>query len=354
MRDVARYVGVSVGTVSNVINRPDQVRPDTRAKVERAMGELQFVGSRIASQLRSGRSSLVGVVVPDVGNPFWADVLRGVEVVLDEHHLTLVVSSSRLERTREQSILTQLDRQEVDGLIVAPVTADAGVIAPFRARRLGVVTLDRQLPDDRYSSVSLDDVRGGELAATHLLEHGHTRLALVNGPQAVSWSNDRRAGVRKALKKRRLPLSDHLVEIIVHEETAAAGMQAAVKLAGLGGRPMGVVCGNDLLALGVLLGLQKAELRVPEDFALVGYDDVEFAAALSPPLTSVRQPSYQMGMAAARLLLDGSTGGNRHIKFEPELIARASSGPSSDLPQTATQTNFSEAVSPRPAVADPS
>ena len=112
----------------------------------------------------------------------------------------------------------------------------------------------------------------------------------------------------------------------MHEETAAAGMQAATKLAGLGGRPMGVVCGNDLLALGVLLGLQKAELRVPEDFALVGYDDVEFAAALSPPLTSVRQPSYQMGMAAARLLFEAPTGGGQHIRFEPELIPRASSG----------------------------
>jgi len=326
IRDVARHVGVSVGTVSNVINRPDQVRPDTRAKVERAMGELHFVGSRIASQMRSKRSSLVGVVVPDVGNPFWADVLRGVEVVLDDHQLTLVVSSSRLESQRERAILTQMDRQQVDGIIVAPVTAATDILDPFRSRRLGVVTLDRQLPGDLYRSVSLDDVRGGELAAAHLLDNGYTRLALVNGPEAVSWSKDRRSGVRKALRRRRLPFSKHLLEIVVHEETTAAGVHAAAQLAETAGPRMGVVCGNDLLALGVLLGLQQAGLHVPDDFALVGYDDVEFAAALSPPLTSVRQPSYEMGLSAARLLVDGSTGEGRHVQFEPQLIARASSG----------------------------
>lgn len=326
IRDVARHAGTSVGTVSNVINRPDNVRPDTRAKVEQAMHELHFVGSRIAGQLRSGRSSLVGVVVPDVGNPFWADVLRGVEVVLDQRQLTLVVSSSRLDPGREQSILDQLDRQQVDGLIVAPVTAATDRLESFLHRQLGVVTLDRQLPGNLYSSVSLDDVRGGDLAATHLLGIGRTQLVLVNGPQTVSWSRDRRAGVRKALRRAHLAPAEHLREIIVHEETTAAGTRAVAQIAQMTDRgAIGIVCGNDLIALGVLLGLQGEHLRVPEDFALVGYDDVPFAAALSPSLTSVRQPSFEMGLAAARLLLEGDSVRVEHVEFEPELILRGSS-----------------------------
>ena len=324
VRDVARLAGCSVGTVSNVINRPDQVRPDSRARVEKAIEELQYVGSRVAGQLRSGRSLLVGVVVPDVGNPFWANVLRGIEEVLDDHRLVPVVTSSRLDAVRERSILRVLESQQVDGLLVAPVTASAKLMEPFRDRRLGVVTLDYEMSGGSFSSVSLDDIKGGELAAVHLIESGHRRFALVNS--SGSWSGDRRAGVVRALLAHNLKPDECLREVTIQEETIVAGRAAAKTIAEMRARPTAIICGNDLLALGVLLELQERHLRVPDDFALVGYDDVEFAAALSPPLSSVRQPPYEMGKAAARLLVEHRRGRARHIRFAPELVARASSG----------------------------
>lgn len=325
VRDVARLAGCSVGTVSNVINRPDQVRPDSRARVEKAMEELQYVGSRVAGQLRSGRSLLVGVVVPDVGNPFWANVLRGIEEVLDEHRLVPAVTSSRMDAVRERSILRVLESQQVDGLLIAPVTATAKLMEPFRDRRLGVVTLDYEMSAGSFSSVSLDDVKGGELAAVHLIENGHRRFALVKS-RSGSWSGDRRAGVVRALLAHNLRPDECLREVTTQEETIVAGRAAAKTIVEMRMRPTAIICGNDLLALGVLLELQERHLRVPDDFALVGYDDVEFAAALSPPLSSVRQPPYQMGKAAARLLVEHRRGRARHIRFAPELVARDSSG----------------------------
>ena len=324
--DVARHAGVSTGTVSNVLNRPGRVGADLRARVEQSIEELGFLGSRVASQLKNGRSSLIGVVLPDVGNPFWADLLRGVEQVLDRYDLTLVVASTRLDPAREGRLLEALGRHRVDGLILAPSRRSFQLAEVFLDRPFGVVTLDGRISGSRWSSVALDDVKGGELAAGHLLERGYRRLVLVNCSDSASWPADRRAGVRKAIAEHGLLEADCLTEVLpAGEGTVADGLAAAEEVAhAVRGEPTGVICGNDLLALGLLRGLHDRGLRVPEDLALVGYDDVDFAAALSPGLTSVRQPSFDMGAAAARLLMHNPSGEESQVTFEPELIARES------------------------------
>lgn len=323
VRDVAELAGVSVGTVSNVINNPDRVGQRTRARVEEAMASLGFVGSLAAGQLRSQRSKLIGVVVPDVGNPFWASVLRGVETVADERRLTLVVCSTHQDPDRQRRLLNALDGQGVDGLIVAPIADDVADWESFETRRFGVVTLERQEPGSRGAWVSLDDVEGARLAMSHLLEGGYRRVALVNGPTRVSWCAARREGAVIAVRDAGLDPAQVLVDVVVDDLTVAEGRAAVGPL--LDRREVtAVMCVNDMLALGVLLAVRERGLAVPRDVALVGYDDADFAPALDPPLTTVHQPSYEMGVAAANLLLGARTPGD-HIEFEPRLVVRQSS-----------------------------
>ena len=322
VRDVAAAAGVSVGTVSNVLNNPDRVGARTRERVEETMRSLGFVGSRAAGQLRSRRSKLIGVVVPDVGNPFWASVLRGVETIADELRLTLVVCSTHQDPARQRRLLRDLESQGVDGLIIAPIADRAADWRSFESRRFGVVTLERQRPGSAGAWVSLDNVQGAQLAMGHLLERGHRRLALVNGPARVSWCAERRQGAVAAVRESGLDPADVIVDVVVNDLTVAEGRAAVGPLLDAG-EVTGVMCVNDMLALGALLATQDRGLTVPGDVALVGYDDADFAPALNPPLTTVHQPSYEMGLAAARLLLNEREPGE-HIDFEPRLVVRGS------------------------------
>lgn len=325
VRDVAARAGVSLGTVSNVLNNPDRVGADIRERVEEAMRALDFVPSRAAGQLRSRRSELIGVVVPDVGNPFWAAVLRGVEAGVDAAGLTMVVGSTHQDPERQRHVLLGLESQGVDGLVIAPIVDRASDWAAFERRRLGVVTLERQGRGSDGAWVSLDNVRGARLAMAHLIAEGHRRIALVNGPASVSWCAERREGAAQALLDAGLAPDDVLVDVEVRDLTVAEGAAAVAPLLDAG-RVSAVMCVNDMLALGALLAMQERGIRVPEDVALVGYDDADFAPALNPPLTTVRQPSYDMGLAAAGLLLRG---GERvpgeHVEFEAHLVVRGSS-----------------------------
>ncbi len=331
VRDVAARAGVSLGTVSNVLNNPDRVGAATRERVESAMRALGFVPSRAAGQLRSRRSELIGLVVPDVGNPFWASVLRGVETVTDEAGLTMVVGSTHQDPDRQQHLLRVLKSQGVDGLVIAPIVDRASDWAPFGDRRFGVVTLERQGAGSTGAWVSLDNVEGARLAMAHLLEQGHRRIALVNGPSSVSWCAERRAGVVLALAERGLAEQDVVVDVEVCDLTVDEGAEAIAPL--LDAREVtAVMCVNDMLALGALLAMQQRGLRVPHDVALIGYDDADFAPALNPPLSTVRQPAFEMGVAAARLLLrSGEREPGEHVEFEPLLVVRDSTAASASL-----------------------
>ncbi len=315
--------GVSIGTVSNVLNQPERVGAATRERVESAMVSLGFVPSRAAGQLRSRRSGLIGVVVPDVGNPFWASALRGVETVADKVGVSLVVGSTRQDPDRQRQLLRVLESQGVDGLVIAPIDR-ANDWAAFERRRYGVVTVERPKRGSRGSWVSLDDVEGARLIVGHLLDLGHRRIALVNGPTRVSWCAQRRRGAVKAVTDRGLDPCGVILDVVVEDLTVEQGTAAVAPL--LDARDASaVMCVNDMLALGALLAMQERHVRVPEDVALAGYDDALFARALNPPLTTVRQPSFAMGVAAAELLLrEGGRSPGDHVEFKPELVVRAS------------------------------
>lgn len=329
VKDVAARAGVSLGTVSNVLNRPDAVRPETRARVEAAIQELGFVRNASARQLRQGVSHTIAYVVLDAGNPFFTDVARGVEDEAREHDLAVYLCNSAEDPARERAYLDQLLQQRVRGVCITPAGGSHDQLHHLVQAGIPVVLVDRRAADEPFCSVGVDDVTGGSLAATHLLERGHDRVAFV-GPRAVLQSADRLDGARKAFSA--VGKSDEdLVVLETDSMTVGEGRVAGQRLLGLSRRrrPTSVFCANDLLALGLLQQLMQTGVSVPDDIAIVGYDDIEFAAAAAVPLTSVMQPRLRLGRTAAQLLVDESANSDhvhRHVEFMPELVVRQSSG----------------------------
>jgi LacI family transcriptional regulator len=326
IKEVARRAGVSPGTVSNVLNRPERVAAATRARVEQAIRELGFVRNGSAATLRAGQSRAVGLVVLDVGNPFFVEVARGVEDVVSDRDHAVILCNSGESPEKESRNLRVLAEQRVRGVLITPAGEDTSPLERLRERGIAVVLVDHSASGD-LCSVAVDDVAGGDLAVSHLISRSARRIAFVTGPPAIRQCADRRKGARRALRTAGLPVRS-LEDVVVPEMNAHGGRLAAEKLLS-GELPEAVFCANDLLALGVLRALLQAGVRVPDDVALIGYDDIEFTSAAAVPLSSVRQPTYQLGKIATELLLDecDDPGGHAHqqIMFQPELVVRESS-----------------------------
>ncbi|MFY1694879.1 MULTISPECIES: LacI family DNA-binding transcriptional regulator [unclassified Solwaraspora] len=330
IRDVAFRAGVSVGTVSNVLNRPDIVAAGTRSRVLAAISELGFVPNDAARQLRRGRGRTLGLVVLDVANPFFTDVARGVEEATSTAGMPVIFCNSDGDAAKENAYLDLLEEQRVQGVLITPVDDASERLLQLRERGVLVVLLDRRSRRPDLCSVSVNDRLGGELAVRHLIDAGHRRIAFVGGPTHLEQVRDRYAGAAAALVD--AGLSERaLRRFDTPSLTVAAGRDAAARVLGVprSSRVTAVFCANDLLALGVLQGLTRQQVRVPENIALVGYDDIDFAAAAAVPLSSVRQPRQRLGHTAATLLLDeaASPGTHRHeqVVFDPELVVRESS-----------------------------
>lgn len=329
IREVAKRAGVSLGTVSNVLNRPEIVAEETRQRVLQAIEEIGFVRNGSARQLRAGRSQHIGLVVLDVANPFFTEVARGVEDLANEKGYVVILCNSDDSVEKESHYLHVLTEQRTQGVLITPVQSDSGYLQQLRQHGTAVVLLDRPSRSKDLCSVSVDDVRGGELATAHLLEQGHTCIGFVHGPLSIRQCADRRRGVLKAIKVAGLDPDHALIDITTRAQNAREGEESVEKLLSAHPRPTAVFCANDLLALGVMRGLIKSGLSIPGDMALAGYDDVEFASVLATPLTSIRQPKYELGRTATELLLDEADNPtshkHQHIVYQPELIVRASS-----------------------------
>ncbi|GAW50360.1 MULTISPECIES: LacI family DNA-binding transcriptional regulator [unclassified Nocardioides] len=328
VKDVAAAAGVSLGTVSNVLNRPDRVSPDTRERVLRAMAELGFVRNESARQLRAGSSRTLAYVMLDASNPFFIDIAQGIDTAAEAVGLSLVLCNSRSLAEREQSHLALLEQQRVQGILITPVDPDAASLDDVARRGTPVVLVDRTRADQKFCSVAVDDVLGGQRAVEHLIDRGHTRVAFVGGPTTLGPVRDRWRGAQDAWAAAGLP-AEGLVEVTTTGLTVAEGREAGQRLAGMPAprRPTAAFCANDLTALGLLQQATSSGLRVPEELALVGYDDIDFAGAAAVPLTSVRQPRQELGCTAAELVLDEATNPehtHRQVLFTPELVARAS------------------------------
>ena len=331
IRDVAARAGVSAATVSNVLNRPGVVARETRARVQAAIEDLGFIRNESARQLRAGHSSFVGFILRDITNPFFTDVARGAEDKVIEAGLAVIMCNADDQETRESRYLDLLEQQRVRGILITPTNQSGDRLDLIRKHGIPVVLVDKHAGGS-HCSVSVDDTLGGDLAISHLIAQGHERICYVSAQFQVRQEQERYDGAVRALKRSGLNRTD-LYVISTPALNVSSGRIAGAELADLNPahRPTAVFCANDLLALGLLQEFTQRGLKVPQDFAIVGYDDIEFAASAAVPLSSIRQPRIQLGRAAADMLMDESSDGAHHkhrqVVFQPELVIRQSSDP---------------------------
>lgn len=325
VKDVARHAGVSVGTVSNVLNRPTLVAENTRARVLAAVAELGFVRNESARTLRAGRSRTVAVVVPDSTNPFFNDLTRGAAGVADRHAALSILCSSGDSAARERDHLQSLEEKRVAGILITPVDADAAGLSDVARRGTPIVLLDRAGSSANHCSVAVNDALGGRLAVLHLAEQGHHNVAFVGEWGSRSPGADRLRGARAAAQEAGIGL----LPVATTELTMSAGRTAVSALLSANPPITAAFCATDLLALGVMAELRDRGLSIPDDIALVGCDDIVYSVIAAVPLSSVRQPREQMGRTAAELLFQEIAHPRDHqhrqLVFEPELVVRASS-----------------------------
>ena len=343
VRDVALKARVSVGTVSNVLNRPSKVSAQTIERVTAAIAELGFIRNDAARQLRAGRSKTIGLVVLDVRNPFFTDLARGAEDQAAAAGLSVILGNSDENTEREATYLDLFDEQRVHGLLISPYGEITTRLASLRARGIAAVLVDRRSgDDDGFSSVSVDDFAGGRMAVEHLISIGRRRIAFVGGSSEIRQVSDRLLGAREAITNHSgaaayatdgADATAAELEVLPTDAlTVIEGRRIGAELRDRDpqDRPDAVFAANDLVALGILQALMMqgiGTVRVPEEIALIGYDDIDFAAAAVVPLSSIRQPSALLGQTAVEILLqeaDDPTLPPRQIEFQPELVVRAS------------------------------
>lgn len=328
IKDVAREAQVSIGTVSNVINRPEVVSEDRRRRVLKAIDELGYVRNDVARQLKAGRSRTIGLVVQDTGNPFYNEIARGAEAAADALGQAVIVGNSGLSRSREQVYLDLFEEQRVRGVLITPQSDDRRRVDRLRSRGTPVVLVDEQAPASQYCSLAVDDVEGGRMAVAHLLAGGARKITFVGGPACLHQVADRQAGARAAVDA--VPGAS-LDVVDTTALTVLEGRRVGEELLRrpAAERPGAVFAANDLLAIGLLQAFVfDHRIRVPQDIALIGYDDIDFAPSAIVPLSSIRQPARLIGRTAVELLEDelAEDHRHRHVRFQPELVVRESSG----------------------------
>ncbi|MFV0453009.1 MAG: LacI family DNA-binding transcriptional regulator [Propioniciclava sp.] len=328
LADVAREAGVSIGTVSNTLNRPETVSERTRKKVLATIRRLDFVPNQGAATLRSGSSKMLGLVIPDVTNAFYSEIAKGVVEAAEVADYAVVLCDTDDQPERELHHLEMLARHRSAGALIVPRTADDSRLNRLRNVGSHLILIDREAAAHDGCSVFIDDVRGGMLAVAHLCDSGQHRLLLVNGPDQIPQCTNRREGMRRALRQAdRDP--DDFVEITVEDMSSRGGEHAVDGLVASGELPDGIFCINDQLATGVIRSLMRHGIGIGDQVAVVGYGDSPLAINAPVPLTTVRQPMVELGRAAVgQLLAEVAEPADRHhhsaVVFTPSLVVRDS------------------------------
>lgn len=331
-RDIAREIGLSQSTVSRALRGDPRVAPETLARVQAVAEQLSYVPDAAARSLTTGRTETVGVVVADITNPFYPEIVEVLHAeLLHEGYATVL-----LNEPRSADLARQLRGRSVDGLIVVSATLGATFVEELPRMGIPLVLLNRDVDGAAVDRVLSDNLAGGALAAEHLLDLGHRRVGLIAGPADTSTARDRERGLREALARRGLPFDETLRRegSFSHQ----SGHQNCIELLRVEQPPSAIVCASDVVAFGALDAAKRLGVRVPEQLSVIGYDDIAMAGWEAFALTTIRQPLTQMAKRAVRLLLQrlrtGAAGAAaegaapaQHEVFPPHVVKRETTAP---------------------------
>ncbi len=325
MEDIAKRADVSINTVSRALNDKPDINDQTKEEILRIADELNYEPNRFAQGLRSSKTSTLGVIVADIMNPFFSALLKGVEKAAREEGYSIIVQDTDEKYENEQSAIQTTLAEQVDGLLITPVQTNQQTIIDLKQSGLPFVLLGRHFNDLDTHYVVTDDVAGAASAVKHLVDRGHDRIGIINGPTHISSSQERLRGYKQTMRERGLGVKEEF--IFRNTVTMEEGYRTGKDLVSSSPKPSAVLCYSDFVAIGVIKAARDAGLRIPEDLAVVGYDDIFFSTCLEVPLTSVRIPKKKLGKKAFRVLQgiidDGRDGqGLKQFKLGTELIER--------------------------------
>ena len=330
LRDVASAAGVHPATASRALNPGTRllVSEETAQRVTEAAERLGYRPNSVARSLRTRRSHTIGVLIPDLNNPLFPPIIRGIEDRLGEHGYVALIGNTDADPGKERLVFDQMRARHVDGFVLATATLNSPILAEAAEAGLPLVLMNRTAQDYPFSSVSVDNEQGVRAAVAHLISLGHTRIGHIAGPQDISTGAARLRGYQEAMRTHGLAVSDDEI-VYATGYTVEDGLRCGTELLGATDDLTAVVAANDMLAVGCYGALDGLGLRCPEDMSVIGFNDMPFVDRLRPPLSTVRFPHYQLGTEAARLLVERIESGQGPVKIlflAPELVARGSTG----------------------------
>lgn len=328
MNDIARRAGVSIATVSRVLNNSGNVNEQTRERILKAIRDLKYQPSRVAKRLRSKSvsSNLIGVLIPDIQNPFYVDVLRGIEDIAYHNNYAIIMCNYSQDEKKEMLYLDILQSEAIDGLIAAPVNEDDVHLKKIVRDGLPVVCVDRGLRNEDVDIVVVDNEAGAFKAVEHLIGKGYRKIAYISGLKSIPSSRSREEGYLEAMSQHNIPVNPQYIKY--GDSKYEGGFKLCEELLALPEPPDAIFAGNNLITLGALESIHNHGLRIPDDIAVVGFDDMIWSSSLNPSLTAVRQPAYDIGQRAGELLLQRIAEPQRtciKMILKTELILRRSS-----------------------------
>ena len=325
IKDVAKRAGVSVATVSYVINGTRNVAPETAARVRAAMEELSYHPNAVAQSLRTRTTHVIGAVISDISNPFFATLIRGAEDCARENGYSLLICNTSEKLENELVYLQLLSRKRVDGMIIAPTGKNDGLIKDLIERGMQIVFIDRKVEGVAAPAVLSENEEGAYQATRYLIEQGHRKIGIVLGLPHVSTTTERLHGYERALAEAGIAADPSLI-VYGHSQVEGA-RKASVTLLDRADRPSAVFATNNLMTIGLMMAIHDLELRCPQDVSVIGFDDFDWAAAFNPPLTTVAQDPYLIGEKAVEILFANLNQHNRstvEVRIPTRFLRRGS------------------------------
>ncbi len=300
--DVAREAGVSYGTVSRVINDSPNVKPETRERVKEVINRMGFVGNRNARSLVSGRSNVIGLLIPDLGTAYIGEIIRGIDFELETANYNLMLYTTHRRETKETGYISSLIQSGVDGVILILPRNPANYLERLRALKFPYVLVDHQGIDEQGPAVGATNFQGAMDSTEYLISLGHRKIAFITGSMDLGCAQERLAGYKAALEKHSLPVKQEW--IIEGDFEQSTGYVGAKVLISLKEKPTAIFASNDMMAFGVMNAVRDMGLKIPGDMSIIGFDDIFQSSQTMPGLTTVQQPLEQMGRKATRMLVE--------------------------------------------------
>ena len=327
IKDVAMHASVSVATVSAVMNKNKYVSPELAQRVRESIATLDYKRNSFAHGLKTRVSYSIGLIVPDITNPFFTNIARGVEDVANAHNYSLILGNTDEDPEKEKKYLQLLESKQADGLIIAVTARSHEYLQSLPIQHLALVSIDRSLFDLGIDTVMVDNAAGARAAVEHLIALGHRRIGLVTGIRGIAPTEERLLGYTEALEKHGIAVDPALIAMAYAR--IEGGERGAMQLLALEDRPTALFMMDGTMAIGALRGMAKLGLRCPEDIALACFDDFTWTGVMRPHLTVVDQPTYEIGQQSAHLLFErlrNQKKATREIRLQTRLIVRESCG----------------------------